>query len=73
MEFIEDELITLSVLIFKKCELEKKLKKTLKCLLRKCFMCLGMASIDEQLRDINNQIQTIQLKKTKILTRTTSI
>jgi len=73
MEFIEDELITLSVLIFKKCELEKKLKKTLKCILRKCFMCLGMASIDEQLRDINNQIQTIQLKKTKILTRTTSI
>ena len=73
MELLEEQLITLSVLIFKKCELEKKLKKTIKCLLRKCFMCLGMASIDEQLRDINNQIQSIKLEKTKTLTRTTSI
>lgn len=70
MELASEELLSIIVLIGKKCELEKKLKKTIKCLLRKCFSCMGLTSIEEQLSEINKQIQIITEKDTKPLKTT---
>ena len=65
MELIENEMVGLTLLIIKKCELEKKLKKTIKCLIRKCFKCMGMVSIEEQLKEINDQIKLLSTPKLK--------
>tara|TARA_R110000824_G_scaffold42883_4_gene125659 strand:- start:9448 stop:9678 length:231 start_codon:yes stop_codon:yes gene_type:complete len=72
---IEDELVSLALLIYKKAQLEKQLKKTIKCLLRKCFKCLGMKVIEEQLIEINEEIKQLRDKPVppKKLIRTSSI
>lgn len=70
MDLASEELLSIIVLLGKKCELEKKLKKTIKCLIRKCFSCMGLKSIEDELHEINTQIQ--QLTKPK-LTRQTSL
>lgn len=64
MELAADELISIISLIAKKCELEKKLKKTVKCLLRKCFSCMGLSNIEVELHNINEQIASITKPKT---------
>ena len=74
MEMIEEQIITLSILLLKKYKIEKKLRQTFKCFLRKCFTCMGMTTIEEQLKEINRTITLLQLKEnTPTLRRTTSL
>ena len=73
MELASEELLTIISLVSKKCELEKKLKKTIKCLLRKCFSCMGMSNIEAELHNINQEITTITKPKIiKPIMRSTS-
>ena len=70
---IEEQLVLLALLVLKKLKLEKKLKKTLRCMLRKCFACLGMKAIEDQLRDINREIILLKTMSVSKKTRSTSI
>jgi hypothetical protein len=72
MEPLAEELVLLSTLVIKKLKLEKKLRKTIKCLLRKCFSCMGMTTIEEQLKSINEQITELSKQK-KSLMQTSNI
>jgi len=70
---IEEQLVLLALLVLKKLKLEKKLKKTLRCMLRKCFACLGMKGIEDQLKDINREIillKTMSVSKKKVRSTT---
>ena len=73
MEIIEVEAINLAILVLKKLKLEKKLKKTLRCIILKCFKCIGFKSIEEELHEINTQIKNLSIPKATFLTRTTSL
>ena len=72
MDPLAEELVIISTLIIKKLKHEKKLKKTIKCLLRKCVSCMGMTTIEEQLKSINEQITELSRER-KSLMQTTSI
>lgn len=68
MEIIEEELITLSILLLKKYKIEKKLRQTFRCFLRKCFSCCGMKNIENELQHLNESIEKLRKDK-KILVR----
>ena len=71
---MEETLVQLSILVVKKLALEKKLKKTIRCLLRKCFTCMGMTTIEEQLKEINQKITLLKISENRpILIRSNSI
>ena len=53
-------LLELTVLIVKKIKLEKKLRQTFKCLLRKCFTCFGMKNISNELMYLNESINELK-------------
>lgn len=57
MEYVlEAKLLELAVLILKKAKIEKKLRQTFKCILRKCFTCCGMKNIEHELIYLNDEI-----------------
>ena len=63
MEIIEEEIIALSILLLKKYKIEKKLRQTFKCFLRKLFSCCGLKNIENELIHLNQEIENI--KKTR--------
>lgn len=63
MDIIEEELITLSILILKKYKIEKKLRKTFRCFLRKLFSCCGMKNIENELKHLTEEIQSLKEKQ----------
>jgi len=63
MEIIEEEIIALSILLLKKYKIEKKLRQTFKCFLRKLFSCCGLKNIENELIHLNHEIENI--KKTR--------
>jgi len=62
MEIIEEELITIALLLLQKAKIEKKLRQTFKCFLRKCFSCCGMKNIENELQFLNNNIEELKNK-----------
>ena len=74
---LEEQIITLSILLLKKYKIEKKLRQTFKCFLRKCFSCCGMRNIEDELKHLTEQIDLLretQLDKKKLKTfRSSSI
>lgn len=71
-----DELaVEIGILLLKKMKIEEKMKKTFKCFLRKCFSCMGMKSIEEELKIINKQLFDLKVPKSNNLKlrRTSSI
>tara|TARA_R110002153_G_scaffold185499_1_gene338588 strand:+ start:396 stop:605 length:210 start_codon:yes stop_codon:yes gene_type:complete len=66
MELVADEAITLIILLMKKIELEKKIKKACKSILLKCFKCCGLNNIQRELEDLNREIIRLQSNKNKI-------
>lgn len=62
MEIIEEELIAIALLILQKAKIEKKLRQTFKCFLRKCFSCCGMKNIENELQFLNNSIEELKNK-----------
>ena len=64
MEIIEEELIAIALLILQKAKIEKKLRQTFKCFLRKCFSCCGMKNIENELQFLNNSIDELKDKNT---------
>lgn len=60
MELIEDELLSLAILILKKAKIEEKLRQTFKCFLRKCFSCCGMKNIEAELHFLNESIEELK-------------
>jgi len=71
MEIVTEELLSLALLILKKAKIEKELRKTFKCLLKKMFSCCGLKNIENELVYLNEQIDKIQNKNKKM--RTTSL
>ena len=63
MEMIEEQIITLSILLLKKYKIEKKLRQTFKCFLRKCFTCCGMANIENELKHLNDAIELLKIEQ----------
>tara|TARA_R100001086_G_scaffold249909_2_gene191767 strand:- start:740 stop:976 length:237 start_codon:yes stop_codon:yes gene_type:complete len=63
MEIIEEEIIALSILLLKKYKIEKKLRQTFKCFIRKLFSCCGLKNIENELIHLNHEIENI--KKTR--------
>tara|TARA_R100000935_G_scaffold53551_1_gene81474 strand:- start:678 stop:941 length:264 start_codon:yes stop_codon:yes gene_type:complete len=61
---VEESLVALIMLIIRKAKLEKKVKKKVRCILRKCVACLGYLPIQEEIESLNRAID--ELKKTKI-------
>tara|TARA_R110001592_G_scaffold63003_1_gene192860 strand:+ start:8 stop:226 length:219 start_codon:yes stop_codon:yes gene_type:complete len=72
MEIVGEELLSLAVLILRKAQVEKELRKKFKCLLKKLFSCCGMKNIENELHFLNEQIKLLSPKK-KPLTRQTSL
>jgi len=73
---MEEVAIELAFLLMKKFELEKQLRKTFKCFLRRCFSCLGMKVIEEELKMINEKLFELKvpsLQKEKKLKRISSL
>lgn len=62
MEILEEELIALSILLLKKYKIEKKLRQTFRCFLRKLFSCCGMKNIENELKHLNNEIECFKNK-----------
>jgi len=62
MEIIEEELIAIALLLLQKAKIEKKLRQTFKCFLRKCFSCCGMKNIENELQFLNNNIEELKNK-----------
>lgn len=62
MEIIEEELIAIALLLLQKAKIEKKLRQTFKCFLRKCFSCCGMKNIENELQFLNNSIEELKNK-----------
>lgn len=60
MEVLEEGLLELAILIMKKSKIEKKLRQTLKCILRKLFTCCGMKNLENELKYLNESILNIQ-------------
>ena len=60
MELIEEQLILLTIYLLKKAKIEKKLRQTFKCFLRKCFSCCGMKNIENELKHLNDSIELIK-------------
>jgi len=68
MEIIEEEILVLATLILRKAKIEKKLRQTFKCILRKLFSCCGMKNIENELILINKEIKNLNsLKKTSVI------
>tara|TARA_R110000822_G_C15142312_1_gene476332 strand:+ start:149 stop:397 length:249 start_codon:yes stop_codon:yes gene_type:complete len=65
MELLEDELLSLAILILKKAKIEQKLRATFKCMLRKMFSCCGLKNIENELKYLNESINEIKLKSIK--------
>ena len=63
MEIIEEELISLALLLLQKAKIEKKLRQTFKCFLRKLFSCCGMKNIENELIFLNESIDVIKANK----------
>ena len=57
---LEEQIITLSILLLKKYKIEKKLRQTFKCFLRKCFSCCGMRNIEDELKHLTEQIDLLR-------------
>ena len=62
MEIIEEELIAIALLLLQKAKIEKKLRQSFKCFLRKCFSCCGMKNIENELQFLNNSIEELKNK-----------
>ncbi len=60
---MEDIAIELALLLIRKMEIEKKMRKTVRCFLRRCFSCLGMKNIEEELKMINDKLFDLKLPK----------
>ncbi len=73
MEIVEEQLLELAYLMLRKAKIEKKLRQTFKCILRKCFSCCGMKNIEIELQKINDAIEELNKNKHKKLTRYSSI
>lgn len=73
MDFIEEQLLELAYLMLRKAKIEKKLRQTFKCLLRKCFSCCGMKNIEIELQKINEAIEQVNNKNKKKIVRSSSI
>jgi hypothetical protein len=65
MEIIEEHLISLALLLLQKAKIEKKLRQTFKCFLRKMFSCCGMENIENELSFLNDSIN--EIKRNKIM------
>tara|TARA_R110002153_G_scaffold166452_1_gene318960 strand:- start:72 stop:308 length:237 start_codon:yes stop_codon:yes gene_type:complete len=72
---IEAVLLELAILIIKKTKIEKKLRQTFKCMLRKCFTCCGMKNIEQELiflneaiNELKNKIETEKQRKSSLIT-----
>lgn len=65
MELLEEELITLTLLLIRKGKLDKKLRKTFICVLRKLFSCCGLKNIHEELIILNERIDLLKDKMKK--------
>ncbi len=74
MEIVTEELLSLALLILRKAKIEKELRKTVKCLIKKCFTCCAMTNIENELIYLNEQIDKLSISTNKqSLTRTTSL
>jgi hypothetical protein len=73
MEIIEEELIAIALLLLQKAKIEKKLRQTFKCFLRKCFSCCGMKNIENELQFLNNSIDELKSKNNKSLMKITEL
>lgn len=74
MDIIGEEVLSLAILVLRKAKIEKELRKTFKCLLKRCFTCCGLKSIENELIYLNEQIDKLQLSNNKnSLMRTTSL
>lgn len=62
MELIEEHLVELALLLLQKAKIEKKLRQTFKCFLRKLFSCCGMKNIELELKYLNDTISAIKGK-----------
>ena len=63
MELIEESIVALTLLLIRKLEIEKKLRQTFKCMLRKCFFMCGMKTLENELIYLNESIKNLQTKK----------
>lgn len=65
MDIIEEELLSLALLLIRKAKIEKKLRQTFRCFLRKCFSCCGMKNIENELKFLNDSITELTEKNKK--------
>ena len=71
MEMLEEELLTLAIYMLKKAKIEKQLRKTIRCFLRKMFSCCGMKNIENELHYLNENIDrmkfVMEIKKNSLI------
>lgn len=63
MEILEENLIALALLLLQRAKIEKKLRQTFKCFLRKLFSCCGMKNIENELKFLNDSIEQLKNKR----------
>ncbi len=63
MEILEENLIALALLLLQRAKIEKKLRQTFKCFLRKLFSCCGMKNIENELKFLNDSIEQLKSKR----------
>ena len=66
MEFIEEEALSLALLLIRKAKVEKKLRQTFKCVLRKLFSCCGLKNLEVELKSINEELVKLNRRRTTI-------
>ena len=63
MELIEESIVALTLLLIRKLKIERKLRQTFKCILRKLFFICGMKTLENELIYLNESIKNLQTKK----------
>lgn len=66
MEILEESIVELTLLLIRKLEIEKQLRKTFKCMLKKCFTCCGMKNIENELIFLNESIKNLEINKKEV-------
>lgn len=57
---LEEHLLTLAIYMLKKAKIEKLLRQTFRCFIRKLFSCCALKNLENELIFLNENIETIK-------------
>jgi len=60
MEILEEQLLALAIYMLKKAKIEKLLRQSFRCFIRKIFSCCALKNLENELNFLNESIENIK-------------